>query len=100
MNETWIELKMLNTFKYKHQLRQHCQTKHEGVRHQCNFCEMDFAQRKSLRDHIKARHEMIKDKVCDQCNMTFSLPQSLHMHRKRAHPEAAMKNKFRGKNRG
>ena len=61
------------------------QGKDDHNRHLCPHCSVTFANNSTLKNHIKAKHEQIKDIKCGYCDKYFSLTSSLYAHKKRRH---------------
>ena len=55
MQTVWIQIYM-----------SHIQSKHEGVRYECDQCECKAVWQSYLTDHIKSKHEGVRYE-CDQC---------------------------------
>ena len=51
----------------------------------CNFCGKSFTTGGSLKRHVKAVHEVVKDHVCNLCGKSFSQGIVLKRHVKAVH---------------
>ena len=51
----------------------------------CPHCAATFAVKGTLKNHVKARHEKIRDLKCTYCDKYFALNSSLYAHKKRWH---------------
>ena len=65
-------------------LKQHIQSKHEGVKYPCNHCDYKFTSQGSLTRHIQSVHEGIKYS-CNQCDYQATEKGNLTKHFKRKH---------------
>ena len=65
--------------------QRHMESKHLGIRHNCNYCDKSFKGISTLKAHIHVVHEKIKAYKCAQCDLRFSWPQTLYKHRKQNH---------------
>ena len=52
-------------------LRNHIESKHEGVRHLCHKCEYTATRLGDLQNHIKIKHEELRY-PCGKCEYTAS----------------------------
>ena len=53
----------------------------------CNFCDKSFGDSKTLKDHVKAIHEVVRDHICDSCGQGFKLQKVLIAHIRGVHGE-------------
>ena len=71
-------------YKYKHAMRAHYKSKHEGVTYPCTQCDYTTSYRSDLKSHIRARHEGLTY-PCDQCSYEASKQSMLQRHIKALH---------------
>jgi len=68
---------------FKSHLKQHKESKHDGVRYPCNQCKYSAADQSTLRRHQKSKHEEVKYS-CEQCEFIGS-QSGLLRHKKSKH---------------
>ena len=74
---------------YKHQLKNHFDSVHEGWKHFCNLCGKSFSFKQSLQRHRKD-HKLRKEGItfkCNSCLKVFITKDSLSTHIRKTHPE-------------
>ena len=81
--------KIVEGVKYYHtptqkRLTGHIQTKHEGVRYDCDQCDYQATQQGNLTVHIQTKHEGVRY-ACDQCDQQFTRKSSLTSHNQSKH---------------
>ena len=67
-------------------LKKHDNVKHKGLvpAFKCEFCPHVATERGNLRQHIRSKHEHVKE-TCSQCDLSFSSPQNLRKHKQSVH---------------
>ena len=65
-------------------LRSHMEH-HNKDKHICHICSNNFSSSKSLREHIKFKHNPDSLPKCTVCHKTYSTPQNLKSHFSRVH---------------
>ena len=65
-------------------LKNHKQSKHEGIRYPCDQCDYKAPRIDSLKKHIRTVHEGIKY-PCEQCDYQATMPYILKVHVKTQH---------------
>jgi len=75
------------SYKSAEGLNKHNKSVHEGVRYQCDQCDIKaFSSTNGLKTHISKIHLKIEEQfVCDLCAKTFNQVQSLRNHKKSVH---------------
>ena len=53
--------------------------------YKCDLCPYKTAYRRHLTNHVKAKHEQIKDTNCQECGSTFTTKSSLNYHIQKVH---------------
>ena len=72
-------------FYNKSMLRSHMQ-QHEDTKHVCEHCSNEFSCSKSLKEHIKFKHDNAESLlICTVCHKSYSTPQNLKSHFSRVH---------------
>ena len=79
-------------------MRDHIQSKHEGVKYTCNHCDYKAGYRHNLRIHMKGKHRNEHSKKeepkrnessqfinCPECGIQFSSNNSMESHFLQAH---------------
>ena len=63
-------------------LKKHDNVKHKGLvpAFKCEFCPHVATEKGNLRQHIRSKHEHVKE-TCSQCDLSFSSPQNLRKHK-------------------
>uniref|UniRef100_A0A1Q3F1R7 Putative c2h2-type zn-finger protein n=1 Tax=Culex tarsalis TaxID=7177 RepID=A0A1Q3F1R7_CULTA len=70
-------------FAEKHKLKQHIRRKHEKIReHECHLCHKNFSSLDSVHTHIRTMHSNNEYK-CEYCNRTYTSELSLRYHKKK-----------------
>ena len=71
---------------YSTGLKKHDNVKHKGLvpAFKCEFCPHVATERGNLRQHIRSKHEHVKE-TCSQCDLSFSSPQNLRKHKQSVH---------------
>ena len=73
-------------FVYKHDLKRHIATVHQGVKfHQCLECEKKFGQKHVLKRHLATVHQEVKSHQCHVCQKKFGRKDKLIVHTATVH---------------
>ena len=71
----------------KKAINEHISVIHEGIKNQCEFCEVVLAGENNLRRHIQVVHMGIKPHKCELCSASFREKSYLRAHMKRHNNE-------------
>ena len=73
------------SYTYKHHLREHCKTVHEGLVYKCDLCDKVLNSHGGLSAHKKAHHsnESTMTFRCDFCSYSTPIKGNLQNHLKR-----------------
>jgi len=75
-------------------LREHVESKHLGIRYNCDQCVTSFGSKRNLNRHIKVTHGAPEDRIvrvknkdfrCDMCTFTTLVSEELKMHMESLH---------------
>ena len=69
------------------QLKQHKESKHEGVIYPCNHCNYHTTRQCDLKKHKESLHEGVKYS-CNQCEYIATQKCSIEQHKKSKHEAA------------
>ena len=73
-----------HTSKWKHDVKSHILSVHEGVKYNCTSCSFKTSYSANLRKHVKSVHDQEKFE-CDRCDYKASRPETLRQHAKSVH---------------
>ena len=68
----------------KNMLKQHKESKHEGVRYPCDECEYSANRLANLKMHKQSKHDGVRY-PCDQCEYSASYKSELNKHKRMKH---------------
>ena len=69
-------------------LRMHIKGVHYNTKKDtCQVCDLELANRKSLKEHVLRKHRGAKDFKCEICWRGFIRQSELVIHRKKIHKE-------------
>jgi len=60
------------------------ESKHEGIRYQCDQCSSSYMIHGELKKHKRRVHEGVPF-TCDECTFVSSFPESVRRHKKTEH---------------